>query len=105
MADNFGFKPSILMMMPTPTPAIVTGGGTGQSTTDPYACSYEDWQTMFARDVDEDGDIDEADYKAWFQGMFTEADYKQWFQSMFADDPDEGQEWWEFYGNTGNLFP
>ena len=78
-------------MMPEPSPTSLVGGGTGQSTTDVYVCSYEDWQNMFARDVIEDGDIDEADCKAWFQGMFT--------------DPEEGQEWLEFYGNTGNLCP
>ena len=90
MAKN-NFDPFVLLMIPEPSPTSVVGGGTGQSTTDEYACSYKDWQTMFARDVDEDGDIDEADYKAWFQGMFT--------------DPAEGQEWWEFYGNSGDLFP
>ena len=90
MAKNF--NPFVLLMIPEPSPTTVVGGGTGQSTTDPYACDYNDWLNLFASDVNGDGDI-------------TEADYKLWFQSMFADDPDEGQEWWEFYGNSGSLFP
>ncbi len=92
MAKKYGFDPFILLMMPTPEPTTVTGGGTGQSTTDPYACDYNDWLNLFASDVNGDNEINEADYKLWFQ-------------SMFADDPVEGQEWWEFYGNSGNLFP
>ncbi len=92
MAKKNSFNPFIVLMMPTPEPTTVIGGGTGQSTTDPYACDYNDWQNLFASDVNGDNEINEADYKLWFQ-------------SMFADDPDEGQEWWEFYGNSGNLFP
>ncbi len=87
-----GFNPFVLLTMPTPEPTTVIGGGTGQSTTDEYACDFNDWMTLFASDVNGDGQTNEDDYKAWFQ-------------AMFADDPDEGQEWWEFYGNSGSLFP
>ena len=86
------FDPFVLLLMPDPEPTTVTGGGTGQSTTDPYACDFNDWMTMFASDLNNDGNMDETDYKIWFQ-------------NMFADNPEEGQEWWEFYGNSGNLFP
>ena len=86
------FDPFVLLLMPDPEPTTVTGGGTGQSTTDPYACDFNDWMTMFASDVNGDETIDETDYQLWFQGMFS-------------DDHDEGQYWWEFYGNSGNLFP
>ena len=86
------FDPFVLLLMPDPEPTTVTGGGTGQSTTDPYACGYDDWVTMFASDLNNDGNMDETDYKIWFQ-------------NMFADNPEEGQEWWEFYGNSGTLFP
>ncbi len=47
-------------MMPEPSPTSVVGG-TGQSTTDPYACSFDDWMNLFASDVNGDGDINEDD--------------------------------------------
>ena len=86
------FDPFVMLMMPTPEPTTVTGGGTGQSTPDEYLCDFADWQTMFARDVDGDGDTDFDDYKLWFQGYY-------------GPDDEEGQEMWELYGNDGTLYP
>ena len=53
---------------------VVIGGGTGQSTTDPYPCSFEDWKIMFEDDYDLDEDIDFDDYGTWWadQGFSIE---------------------------------
>ena len=90
MAKKRSFVPGILFTMPTPTPGTVVGGGTGQSTTDPYACSYADWLNLFAGEYDGQEGINENDYRIWFQGLFK--------------DHDEGQEMWELCGNTGPLY-
>ena len=92
MAKKSGFNPFILMMIPTPEPTTVIGGGTGQSTTDPYACDFNEWMSLFASDIDGDNDTDFDDYRLWFQ-------------QLFGGDPDEGQELWELVGNDGSLFP
>ena len=63
------FDPFVLLLMPDPEPTTVTGGGTGQSTTDPYPCSFADWQTMFGQDMDDDEDIDMNDYMLWWDGQ------------------------------------
>ena len=92
MAKKNIFAPGILFTIPDPQPTTVVGGGTGQSTTDPYACDFADWMNLFASDLNNDNNIDEADYKIWFQ-------------NMFANNHAEGEEWWTFYGNSGTLFP
>lgn len=92
MAKKITFAPGILLTIPDPSPTTVVGGGTGQSTTDPYACSFNDWMNLFASDVNGDGQTNEDDYRVWFQ-------------NMFADDHEEGQEMWELCGNDGTLFP
>ena len=91
MAKNKLFAPGILLTMPTPQPTSVTGGETGQSGYQPFACSFNDWMNLFAADKDNDGDTDFDDYRAWFQ-------------DMFADDHDEGEEVLAMY-NSGSLFP
>ena len=91
MAKKNIFAPGILFTIPDPSPTTVVGGGTGQSTTDPYACDFNDWMNLFAQDYNGDG----IDFE----------DYRKWFQQLFGSDPDEGQELWELCGNTGNLFP
>ncbi len=83
MAKN-NFDPFVLMMIPEPSPTTVVGGGTGQSTTDPYPCEYEEWLTLFAYDYTGDGNINKADYLAWFQATF----------------PDEWEDLWELFGPT-----
>ena len=90
MAKKRSFVPGILFTMPTPQPTTVVGGGTGQSTTDPYACSYADWLNLFAYDYDGNG--------------FDENDYKTWFQNLYANDHEEGEEAWAACGNSGSLF-
>ena len=89
MAKKYGFDPFILLSG-TPGDDVVTGGGTGQSTTDPYPCDYDDWLAMFAVDYDNNG--------------FDENDYRQWFQNMFGSRPD-AQDLWELCGNEGPLYP
>ena len=54
-------------MISTPEPTTVIGGGSGQSSTDPYPCSYEEWLTLFSDDYDLDGVSGEwEDYVAWW---------------------------------------
>ena len=75
-------------MMPEPSPTSVVGG-TGQSTTDPFACDFNDWLNLFAVDLDNDGDTDRDDYRQWFINTFG----------------DEAEELWELVGNTDPLNP
>ena len=82
MAKNF--NPFVLLMMPEPTSDVVTGGGTGQSTTDPYACDFDDWMNLFASDVNGDGQTDFDDYRQWFINNFGEDD-ELW--GLFNDVP------------------
>ena len=71
------FDPFVLLLMPDPEPTTVTGGGTGQSTTDPYACGYDDWVTMFAQDYNGD-EIDYNDYIHWFYLTFGDEAADLW---------------------------
>ena len=75
MAKKNIFAPGILFTIPDPSPTTVVGGGTGQSTTDPYPCSFTDWQTLFEYDYDSDGDEDFDDYMQWWHdnGLSVEA--------------------------------
>ena len=60
-----------------PDPEI--GPGSGDSTDDPFACSYEDWLSMFEGDYDGDGDTDFDDYRRWWTDHgFTEAEWGQY---------------------------
>lgn len=45
---------------------VVIGGGTGQSTTDPWPCSFEEWETMFCEDYNGDEEFTWEDYVAWW---------------------------------------
>ena len=93
MAKKTGFNPFIILStMPTPEPTTVIGGGTGQSTTDPYACDYNDWMNLFATDYNNNG-FDEDDYHHWFVLNFYDGDW------------DELQDLWELCGNDGNVYP
>ena len=87
------FNPFVLLMMPEPTSDVVTGGGTGQSTTDPYACSFDDWMNLFATELDGVEGIDFNDYKIWFQ-------------NLFRGNEEEGEELWDtFFGDGTPLYP
>lgn len=67
MAKKIGFKPSIILRdIGIPGDDVVIGGGTGQSTTDPFPCSYAEWQIMFIDDYDLDDDYDFDDYGQWW---------------------------------------
>jgi hypothetical protein len=58
---------------------IVIGGGSGQSTTDPYPCSYKDWLTLFADDYDLDDDVDFDDYRTWWEeNEFSEEEWDEY---------------------------
>lgn len=61
---------------------VVIGGGTGQTSTDIWACSFEEWQTMFGDDINKDGQIDFDDYRAWWINNFDEDTWE-----LFNDDP------------------
>lgn len=50
----------------TPGDDVVIGGGTGQTTTDPFECTFAEWQTLFADDYDLDDDVDFDDYGQWW---------------------------------------
>ena len=63
------------------------GPGTGQSTIDPYPCSFADWQTMFSSDVNQDETIDFEDYRAW------------WINNNFGADQ------WDEFNSDNPLYP
>ena len=66
MAKRIGFNPLILLG-DNPGDDNVTGGGTGQSTTDPHPCSYSDWLILFSDDYDLDGtEGTRNDYMQWW---------------------------------------
>jgi hypothetical protein len=93
MAKKNIFAPGILFTIPDPQPTTVVGGGTGQSTTDPYACSFGDWMNLFASDVNEDGQTNFADYKIWFQ-------------NLFRGNEEEGEDLWDtLFGDGTPLYP
>ena len=72
------FNPFVLLVMPEPSPTTVVGGGTGQSTTDPYACSFAEWMTLFAQDYNSNG-IDNDDYIHWFYVTFGDEAGDLWY--------------------------
>jgi hypothetical protein len=93
MAKKNIFAPGILFTIPDPQPTTVIGGGTGQSTTDPYACDFNDWMNLFASDVNGDGQTNFADYKIWFQ-------------NLFRGNEEEGEELWDtLFGDGTPLYP
>ncbi len=79
------FNPFVLLTMPEPSPTTVVGGGTGQSTTDPYACDFTDWMNLFASDVNGDGQTNFDDYRQWFINTFGDEAAELW--KLFNDDP------------------
>jgi hypothetical protein len=51
---------------------------TGQGTTDPYPCSFADWQHLFGTDLNNDGNIDEDDYLIWWNNQnYTNDDWSR----------------------------
>ena len=75
MARKFGFAPLILASS-SEGDGTVIGPGSGQSTTDPYPCSFADWQVMFEFDYNLDESIGFDDYGTWWaQQHFT---LEQW---------------------------
>ena len=53
----------------------LTGGGSGQSSTDVWMVDFEDWCTLFAEDLNGDGLYDETDYAWWFYKYFENDQY------------------------------
>ena len=91
MAKKNIFAPGILFTIPDPQPTTVIGGGTGQSTTDPYACSYADWQTMFAGDYDGDDVVGTMnDYMIWWANNNFGMDAWNEFNPGVPFEPDYG---------------
>lgn len=62
---TFGI-PLVLGLITEAPDVTETGAHTGQSGSDPFPCSFEEWQTLFAVDNDLDGDIDFDDYGIWW---------------------------------------
>lgn len=85
MAMKNGFKPLVLMTMPTPEPTTVVGGATGQSTPDVFACGFDDWMNLFAEDKNNDNKTDFEDYRLWFIDTFGDEAPDLW--EMFNDTP------------------
>ena len=56
---------------------------TGQGSTDPFPCSFDDWQHVFGTDLNNDGNIDFNDYCLW------------WLNQGYSDD-----DWASFNGTT-----
>ncbi len=66
MAKKHGFQPYV-MLSSTPGDGNVTGGGTGEGTTDPFPMSYSDWSNSGMQDdYNLDGTIDFNDYGTWW---------------------------------------
>lgn len=73
---NKKFVTPVVFLSGTPGDEVETGGGTGQSTKDPFPCSYPDWQTMFEADYDFDEEINFNDYGQWWaDNGFSEEDW------------------------------
>ena len=51
-----------------------TGLGSGQTTTDPFEVDFNDWMDLFAKDLNNDEEVDEYDYYLW------------WVQQGFSED-------------------
>lgn len=63
---------------PDPTNPVVIGGGTAESTTDPFPCTYDEWWDMFGSDNNGDSQIDEKDFARWWsENNFTQADWER----------------------------
>ncbi len=76
------------VVLTAPGDDVVIGPGTGQSTTDPYACSYEEWQDLFEGDYDYDADLDFDDYVAWwYENGFSEEDWLLFNPDPLPPDP------------------
>ncbi len=65
MAKKFGFAPLILASS-SEGDGNVIGPGSGQSTTDPYPCSFADWRILFEDDNNHDEQITIDDYGIWW---------------------------------------
>lgn len=67
MAKKMFINPFIVLSA-TPGDDVVPGGGTGQTTTDPFPMAYGDeWKTMFGEDHDLDGEEGTFDdYGTWW---------------------------------------
>ncbi len=62
------FSAPFILFNDDPGDDIVIGGGTGQSTTDTFVCSYDEWLKLFADnyDMDDEEIIDFNDYGQWW---------------------------------------
>ncbi len=80
MAKRNGFNPFILLSS-NPGDDIVTGGGSGQSGSDPISISYQAWLNSTWCDdyVPATPGIDEVDYVVWFfsNDGFTMDDFNE----------------------------
>ena len=90
MAKRITFAPGILLTIPDPSPTTVVGGGTGQSTTDTYACSYNDWLVMFADDLDDDDEYTMNDYMLWWDAQGFDMDAWKTFNGDTPFEPNPG---------------
>lgn len=60
------FAPGVLITFSEPQPTTVVGGGTGQSTTNPFPCNFSTWQTLFSDDFTFDHEENFDDYMQWW---------------------------------------
>ena len=82
MGKKFGFNPVVLTGIapqPTPTDEVVVGGGTGEGASDAVVCNFKSWlDSAWAADLNNDTDIDELDYAAWWAGNnFSREDWEE----------------------------
>ena len=79
MAKKKAFSPFVLLSgLDDGGDVTVIGGGTGQSTTNVFACTFEQWMTLFASDFNGDGTTDFNDYHDWFFATFGEEAEDLW---------------------------
>lgn len=69
MAKKKFITPFVLLDLVDGGDVEVEGGGTGQSSTDLYPVSFDDWKTMWGEDYNDDGSTDAYDYAAWWGGQ------------------------------------
>lgn len=86
MAKKKVFSPFVFLLDIEDDPTVI-GGGTGQSTTDPFPCTFETWLSLFAADENGDTLMNEADYEIWFKRLFGDDEWNKWNNQPAPADP------------------
>ena len=72
------------------------GGGSAQSTTDPFPCTFQDWLKLFGVDNTGDEEITLDDYGIWWlEQKFT---LDQWKEAGNSEDDWDYDNWSDYLG-------